>query len=205
MPVTANCLELLSSRTACDAQRPSSWPDNVLGCQEILPAVFQLAVGDDGTLTCTQSETARSAPTHADVMSSKAADCHGCLVCHNTKRPLWCADCVNQALREKRQFSDEAYTRCEAARGALEAALQVSAQSRDAGSEHQRRLPQCVAAQIWCAGTSQQGAHKHSQVHSRCAEADGCTAEAHGAQADDHSEAACRRAYCCSAGAPADK
>ena len=58
-------------------------------------------------------------------MSNQAADCHGCLVCHGFKRPLRCADCVNQALREKRQFSDEAQAKCKAARDALAAALQV--------------------------------------------------------------------------------
>ena len=59
-------------------------------------------------------------------MTSQAADCHGCLVCHSFKRPLRCADCLNQALREKWQFSDEAQARCKAARDALAAALQVS-------------------------------------------------------------------------------
>jgi hypothetical protein len=58
-------------------------------------------------------------------MSNQAADCHGCLVCLSSKRPLRCADCVNQALREKRQFSAEAQAKCKAAHDALAAALQV--------------------------------------------------------------------------------
>lgn len=58
-------------------------------------------------------------------MTTQAADRHGCLVCHSVKRPWRCADCVNQALREKRQFSDEAQGRSETARSALAAALQV--------------------------------------------------------------------------------
>lgn len=90
-------------------------------------------------------------------MSGQAADCHGCLVCHSVKRPWRCADCVNQALNEKRQFSDEAQTRSEAARSALAAALQVASTAW----QLQLQLPTNTTVTVHAA---RKRAHKHARL-----------------------------------------